>query len=351
MVVYAFPAAGIAYNDALYAELKRLGVDVRPGEWGGRWLWSTLKRDDVAHLHWPSFLYAGKGSAWTLITVFLRYTALLTLIRLRAGQLWWTAHNLLPHERSRWPMLDVLARRVVIALAQRIFVHGAEAEKELVARFPAAASKCCRIPHGHWIGHYTSTGTRVQARERLGLPHDGFAYLMFGQCKPYKNVEMLVDSFRRVAREQDRLVIAGSFSDPAYLQRVRERVGADARIRVDARHIPDDEVAAYLLACDVLCMPYREILTSGTTMLALSHGRPVISLNRGFLREVVPSSCGVLVEPMAPAELEAAMAVARERPWSAEAIVRHAETFSFAQAAQITRSHLPPGDPGPPGER
>jgi glycosyltransferase involved in cell wall biosynthesis len=48
------------------------------------------------------------------------------------------------------------------------------------------------------------------------------------------------------------------------------------RVVVRFEYIPDEEVTHLLSASDVVVLPYRQITTSGSVMLALSHGRPLI---------------------------------------------------------------------------
>jgi beta-1,4-mannosyltransferase len=335
MRILAFPYQGIAYNDAFYAAVKAAGGEVMAGVWAGRWLLQNLRKDDVVHIHWPSFLYASEGKYPAVLRSFFRFLLLLAVIRLKTREIWWTAHNLLPHERCAIPVLDILSRKVIVEVASRIFVHGVEAEKVLVGRFPRAKAKCVRIPHGNWIDHYRHDRTRESARTALGLPKGAFIYLFFGQCKRYKNLDGLIKVFLPEASSNDLLLVAGKFSDESYLSEIVALANGDSRIRIDARFIPDDEVSSYFSASDAMCVPYREILTSGATMLALSFGKPVISINRGFLRDVMSRETGILIEPNDGRELANALRAIRERPWSGEAIIRHARRFSFTDAAKI----------------
>lgn len=332
--IVAFPSKGIAYNDGLYDAFRALGVEVSEGQWGGRWLFGKLRQDDVVHIHWPSFLYRTQGSIARVIVSFLRFVLLLVLLRCRTRHLWWTAHNVMPHTACRFAWLDRVARLLVIRLASRVFVHGAEARSLLLRTFPSAASKCVQIPHGHWIGFYPPCASRNIARRELGLPEESFVYLFFGQCKPYKNLGGLIEVFKRTAQADDILLVAGSFSDSAYLRDVLLLASGEPRIRVDHGFIPDDKVSAYFTACNALCMPYREILTSGTTMLALSYGRPVLSINRGFLRDVITPECGILIEPADSDALAHGMRQLRRKLWDEVVILAHASQFTFADAAR-----------------
>lgn len=206
----AFPGWDIAYNDALYAKFKTQGVEVVKGVWAGRWLMSNLHCGDIVHFHWPSYLYESEGSFQEILKSYLRFLILLCIVRLRTRNLWWTAHNLMPHEPCRIACLDIIARVVVIRFASRVFVHGDEAKKILLAKFPFTARKTVVIPHGNWIGFYPPCESSLRARQNLQLPGDAFVYLNFGNCRPYKNLEGVIEAFRKVARPNDILLIADS---------------------------------------------------------------------------------------------------------------------------------------------
>jgi glycosyltransferase involved in cell wall biosynthesis len=175
----------------------------------------------------------------------------------------------------------------------------------------------------------------------LKLPIEAFVFLHFGNCKPYKNLDGLIEAFRRVAKCNDILLVAGRFSDNAYLATVLDLAAGDDRIRIENRFIPDEQVSDYIVACNVMCMPYREILTSGTAMLALSYGRPVLSVNRGLLRDVVRPDCGILIEPGDSLALTEGLQAVRNRSWVEADIVRVAAQYTFSDAAKISISFMP----------
>jgi glycosyltransferase involved in cell wall biosynthesis len=196
------------------------------------------------------------------------------------------------------------------------------------------------IPHGNWIGFYPQSESKEEARRSLGLSGSGFVFLFFGQCKPYKNLEGLIDAFGKVAYQDDTLLIVGSFADEAYLQSIQRKIAGDGRIKLTPGYVADAYVARYLLACDAMCMPYNEILTSGTTMLAMSFGRPVLSIDRGFLRDVMTPDCGLLIEPNNAEALEKGLTDLRDRKWKESEILMIAEKFTYAEAARICIAEL-----------
>jgi beta-1,4-mannosyltransferase len=334
MRVIAFPQHGIAYNESFYSALVAEGVSVEEGDFSGRWLYRHVRAGDYLHLHWPSFVYATSRSRAALITSFLRFVALLMLARARGGRLLWTAHNLVPHDRSLLPALDRVGRRLVIGASTRVFVHGAAAADVLVTTYPRVARKLTSIPHGHWVDYYADSVTREEARRRLSLPKDAYVYLFIGLCKPYKNVHRLVEVFRQCG-ENAVLVIAGAFQEERYRELIVGLAAGDPRIRLYPTFIPDDDMQLFLRACDIVVAPYREILTSGTAMLAMSFGRPVISIAAGHVRDVVTAECGILFDPNDAAGLDASLREARTRCFDESVIIKHARRFTWEDAARI----------------
>ncbi len=332
--ILAFPKTEIAYNESLYAAIEARGIPVIDATFSGGWLWRNARAGDWAHLHWPSFHYAGEKRLLPLLWAFARFAALLLLIRIRGAKLAWTAHNLLPHDRSRIPSLDVLARRLVIRLSTFVFVHGPAASRIVVERFPEAASKVVVIPHGHWIGKYPTDKTKRQTRAELNLADEDFVFLFFGICKPYKNLELLVEAFRGLEREAV-LVIAGNFHSQSYRERIIEMARGNPRIRVHPGLVQDWDVQTYLLACDAIVAPYSEVLTSGTAMLAMSFGHPLVSVDVGFLRDIVSKRTGILYPPTGKEALTRAMNELRETPFDSGEILAHARNYSFDDAANV----------------
>jgi glycosyltransferase involved in cell wall biosynthesis len=104
--------------------------------------------------------------------------------------------------------------------------------------------------------------------------------------------------------------------------------------------VPSENLQLYLNACDVVVLPYREDLTSGAAMLALSFGRPVVAPRMGTLEELLTDDCGVLYDPRSDAALVDAMRAARMRHFSAQAIVSRAQQFSWDRSAQAFASSV-----------
>src|SRR5215469_8176706 len=162
-----------SYTSCFNAALRALGVEVLDADWSGRWLTATVRRGDVLHLHWPSFLYMVPGSRLRSWRGLLRFTALMLLLRARGARVVWTAHNLYPHDEGR-TALNRLGRRIVVWLCSYVYVHGPTAAARVQREFRVRPATLVLLQHGNFIDFYPNTITRAAARAHLDIPPGDF---------------------------------------------------------------------------------------------------------------------------------------------------------------------------------
>jgi glycosyltransferase involved in cell wall biosynthesis len=328
-----FPVRGDSYTECFYPALRSLGVDIVEGMFAGRWLLQHLRGVDYVHLHWPSFLY-NDPRRLACIRRFALFLFFLVLARWRGAEILWTVHNLRPHDPSTVPVFDSWARRILIRVCRYFLVHGAAAEVEALRAYPAMAGRTVLIDHGHWVGRYSDTVTRGVARRELGIDEDAYVFVFLGLCRPYKNLEGLIQAFDRLP-SSGVLVIAGRFQNPAYEAAIRAAIArSPQRIILHSGFVPDEQLQIYLRGGDAVVAPYLEVLTSGTAMLALSFGRPVIAPSRGFLKDAIVEGCGILYDPADPDGLEQAMLAATGCRFDEETIRRRALAHDWRRSAE-----------------
>jgi len=193
------------------------------------------------------------------------------------------------------------------------------------------------VPHGHYIGAYPHDIDETTARARLGLDADARVFLCFGQVRAYKGIPELLAAFRALRRSDVRLVIAGKPVDRAVADMVAAAAARDSRIVAHLAHVDDAEVQHYFEAADWVVLPYRDVLTSGSALLALSFERPVVAPRRGCLAELERSDGVLGYEPDAPNALALALAEAAHtdaRAWRprARAAARRFDWDGIARA-------------------
>jgi glycosyltransferase involved in cell wall biosynthesis len=269
---------------------------------------------------------------------FLKFVLFLAFMRLRGASIGWTAHNLYPHDGGGRLLVHRLARRVLVALAKAIYVHGETAGRIVAEEFGVPVKKLVSIEHGHWIGYYPRGIGRDDARRKLQLDESVYVYLFVGLCKPYKNLENLIAAFASQPPGTV-LVIAGKFQSESYLRELSAAAAADDRVDIRPGYIADDELQSYLAAADCVVLPYAEVMTSGAAMLAMSFGRPVVVPALGSLVDVVSDACGILYDPRVAGSLAGALEEVRGRTFDEGQIKHRASCFTWEKSARTMIDH------------
>lgn len=336
--VFALPLNGNSYTECLYAALRKLNVEVIEAIWSGRWLLANLKDHDVLHVHWPSFCYFDSKSSLRTWVGLIRFTTVLFFLKLRRVTIVWTAHNMYPHDGGKTLWSHRFARRFIVVVADTILTHGTTAASLIEREFGVKRDKIRVVPHGHWIGYYSNTISKDETRDRLNIGRDAFVYAFVGLCKPYKGLEGLIRTFAGLGRE-DTLLIAGRFQSQEYFNSIRQEIAnfPACSIAFHPGFIENDDLQLYFKTADVIVLPYTEILTSGSAVMAMSFGRPVVAPKAGVLPDLVYGRSGVLYDPSARDGLSQAMREIRAR-WSDEREIQdHVSRFSWIEAAKVLR--------------
>jgi glycosyltransferase involved in cell wall biosynthesis len=82
------------------------------------------------------------------------------------------------------------------------------------------------------------------------------------------------------------LLVVGRPDPPALEEQLRRLAAADERVRLHLRFLDDEDLQYYLNATDLVVLPYRQVLNSGSALLALSFDRPVLVPRLGALEEL-----------------------------------------------------------------
>ena len=332
-VIVEFPGGGDPYTDYFCPALAAAGAVVRKGDYSNSWLLANLGDADYVHLHWPSNFYA-KPTTWARCARRSSSSRYWCGCDSRGVRILWTAHNLYPHERNKPRGIDYLVRKILIALCAKIFIHGQAPRAILQKEFGIEPSRMVSIHHGHFLDHYPHEVTREQARARLDIPAEARVFGFIGNCRRYKNVTRLVAVFQQHFPDCW-LVIAGKCNEDSYRAEIEAQIRrAPARIIFEPRFIADAELQNFVRATDVVVVPFKDVLTSGSTILALSFGRPVVAPGIGYLLDIIGPDTGMLYDGADDNSLAASMRAALARRFDQDTITRYASTLRWQDAAQ-----------------
>jgi glycosyltransferase involved in cell wall biosynthesis len=261
--------------------LERKGVEVS-GFSPRKLLFETW---DVWHLHWPTDIvnYKNVGSAMVrLVKLWLA----LKLARSKKIRIFWTAHELRPHERDH-AMLERIFWRIFLPNVDGIICMSVVGRRELLARHPKAKSiRIFVIPHGHYRGAYPDVMSRDEARRVLKIDPNTFVAAYIGQIRPYKGIPRLIRCFTEAKIDNAGLLIAGMAISKAIITEVEQAAALDSNVKFFPGFVDQGDVQTFLRASDLVILPYIEIQNSGSAILALSFDRPVLVPAQGALVEL-----------------------------------------------------------------
>lgn len=178
------------------------------------------------------------------------------------------------------------------AHADAVVAHNRTSAAEVVDKLAVPPARVHVVPHGSYVDFAASAPPRAAARRAIGLAgHEGPVVLFFGQIKEVKGLDVLIDAFASLRQQMPdaRLVIAGRvWKDDfgRYASQIQAR-GLEEYVSLHVRYVPDDEVAGFYAAADLVVLPYRRIYQSGVLLMAMSFGTPVVASDLAAMKEVV----------------------------------------------------------------
>jgi hypothetical protein len=199
-------------------------------------------------------------------------------------------------------------------LASRVIVHTEGGRRALVARGVPAASVVV-IPHGPLHLQCVPAPAALARPFGRGTP---WTFVLFGELKPYKGLDLLVEALARVPAQllmEARVVIAGRpRMDLRPLEARIDALSLGGVVELRPRRLSDQEMADLFASADCFVFPYRQVDASGVFFLARPLAKWIIASRVGvFAEELGDGRDGVLVPPDDSAALAVALADAIAR--------------------------------------
>jgi len=187
----------------------------------------------------------------------------------------------------------------------------AEAEEQrLGALLPRAIVRRTFLPTCAGLAEAERLLPSEEARQRLGLDPVTPVALFFGFVRAYKGLRFLLEAMPEVLTQVDvHLLIVGEFWDDKqeYLQIVN-RLCLGGAVTIVDQYVPNEEIALYFSAADVVVLPYLDVTQSAVLQLAYGFGKPVIATMVGGLPDMVEhEQTGLIVQPASSTALAAAL--------------------------------------------
>jgi glycosyltransferase involved in cell wall biosynthesis len=189
-----------------------------------------------------------------------------------------------------------LANRLPWRAVTMVVVH-TEVERENFSRAYGVAPERIEVAEHGADFRRSTTFSQADARASLGLPADDFIFLNIGFIQRHKGFDRSVRAMQHIGRDligrpsagrSCRLDIVGSVRTPepaylAYLDELTDLVDVTPGVHLRLGYLSDELFDRWLVACDVVVLPYRSIWSSGVLERALLYEREVIATDVGGL--------------------------------------------------------------------
>ena len=163
---------------------------------------------------------------------------------------------------------------------------------------PNATVRGATHPPPELLGH--TPISQAEARVALGLSATEPVVLFFGFVRRYKGLPVLIDALAKARHTLPiRLVIAGEFwEDEEVYRAMVARLGLSDAVRFYNAYVPNNDMATFFAAADVVALPYLEATQSGVVQWSYAFEKPIIATSVGGLPEaVIHEKTGLLVPP------------------------------------------------------
>lgn len=284
-----------------------------------------LRGFEIFHLHW---LYNFRSPIHRLDNTLIRtlmtlyFCIVLATVKLMRYKLVWTIHNVIPHEKTF--VFQDLTLRLLAKLCDLKIAHSAQT-LDVMRMLKMSTTNTQVIPIGTYTNIYENGITREAARKRLGLKGDAFILLFIGMIKPYKGVTKLLETFTKLNLENTKLVVAGQCDNEMLTNEINKYKG-NPNVLLKLGYIHDNEMQVYLNSCDVVALPFEQVTTSGSVLLAFSFSKTVIAPHIGSIRDI-PNELGFFYDEVNNTLASSLLKAYKKNPTNLEKMGKEANNY------------------------
>lgn len=173
-------------------------------------------------------------------------------------------------------------------------------------------------------------------RKVLDLPQDKKIILTVGNLVPIKGQKHLIEAMRAIVRERKDVlcIIIGSGALRKKLEHLVRSLGLEDHVMLVGGKL-HDEIPIWMNACDLFVLPSLRESFGVVQIEAMACGKPVVATRNGGSDEIITSEdYGILVNPSDSNDLAEKIQLALNREWVCEAILNHAERYTWDNIAE-----------------
>jgi D-inositol-3-phosphate glycosyltransferase len=210
--------------------------------------------------------------------------------RIIGARVVFTIHNVMPRHQKLY-FYHKFLYRIMYSLCNEIIIHSEKGKEEIIDFYKVSHQKINVIHHGDYKFFIPEKQvSKAEAKSTLGIAEKSKTILFFGAIRENKGLKniLLALPFIKKRIPDLKLMIVGeplenynSYKEIIIEQKIQNEVFE----KLD--YVPNDDVALYFFAADIVVLPYNEITQSGILQIAYAFGKPVVATDLGGFREAI----------------------------------------------------------------
>lgn len=243
------------------------------------------KGKSILHYHWFE-VHDFKSLIGMIWKIFW-----LTLYKLIGGKLIWTVHNTFPHSNN-YKIINTFCRKYLAIIADKLHVHCYAAIEIMAPLLGVNHSKFFVIENPYYpatiLPKNETLNRLIQKYSLTNINVENEIYLIFGAIADYKGIIETAELFKTKFKDKT-LLIAGYVKqwDKHYYKKLIEQTSDSKNIFVlGDKIVPDEDLSLFYNSADCIIFNYKDVLTSGGVMMALSYNKKTIAPSLGCIKEI-----------------------------------------------------------------
>jgi len=264
------------YQELLYSNLTNCNVGSSNIDEAIEYLTENNITPCVFHVHWQNVVTASAKNSYEHRKFANEFISKLNYFKELGGKVFWTIHNKLPHD-IKFKSSEIEYHESMAETADIILLHDESSINIVTKEYLLNKDKINIIQHGNYIDSYPNFIKSKESRSILHINQDDIVFGFVGQLRPYKGLNDFIEaSVKLVNMPNVSALIAGKPVWPITKGKIERRCELYDDIKVYEGFVPDEELQVYLNSSDFIVLPYKDILTSGSVILAASFGKPIV---------------------------------------------------------------------------
>ena len=195
------------------------------------------------------------------------------------------------HETPRQSIipLDYWLERIKWHLCPRLIFH---TQKEIdifeSTYFKLHSNKYELQEHSKYFYRFRDI-SKIDAKRELGIPAGKVVFLCIGFIQPHKGFDRTIRAFSKNSNRMELYVVGslrvrwGEYVN--HLEDLKNMAKGINNIHIIEEYLSDEKFDTWIIASDIVVVPYKEIWSSGVLARAKLFGKPIIAADVGGLSE------------------------------------------------------------------